>query len=108
LSDTKFLAKVASDLDKPHGFAMLSRSEAAIFLADKLVTMLWVVSAATHRRLAGDGSAEIGQLAMLGSVNSPPAMAASARAWPGSRAARTSAPSTRALWRTRSWQKPPV
>ena len=28
LSDNKFLAKIASDLDKPRGFAVLSRSEA--------------------------------------------------------------------------------
>ena len=40
LSDNKFLAKLASDLDNPRGFAVLSRSEAADFLADKLVSML--------------------------------------------------------------------
>jgi DNA polymerase IV len=41
LSDNKFLAKLASDLDKPRGFAALSRSEAAAFFADKPVSMLW-------------------------------------------------------------------
>jgi len=66
LSDTKFLAKLASNLDKPRGFAVLTRSEAAIFLANKPVSMLWGVGAAMHRRLAGDGIAVIGQLAMLG------------------------------------------
>ena len=41
LSDTKFLAKLASNLDKPRGFAVLTRSEAAVFLANKPVSMLW-------------------------------------------------------------------
>jgi len=66
LSDNKFLAKIASDLDKPRGFAILSRSEAAAFLADKPVSLLWGVGAAMQRRLAGDGIALIGQLAKLG------------------------------------------
>jgi DNA polymerase-4 len=66
LSDNKFLAKIASDLDKPRGFAILSRSEAAAFLADKPVSLLWGVGAAMQRRLAGDGIALIGQLAELG------------------------------------------
>jgi DNA polymerase-4 len=55
LSDNKFLAKIASDLDKPRGFAILSRSEATAFLANKPVALLWGVGAAMQRRLAGDG-----------------------------------------------------
>jgi DNA polymerase-4 len=66
LSDTKFLAKLASNLDKPRGFAVLTRSDATVFLADKPVSTLWGVGAAMHRRLAGDGIALIEQLAMLG------------------------------------------
>ena len=66
LSDNKFLAKVASDLDKSRGFAVLSRSEAPAFLADKAVSLLWGVGAAMQRRLAADGITLIGQLAALG------------------------------------------
>jgi DNA polymerase IV len=65
LSDNKFLAKIASDLDKPRGFAVLSRREARAFFADKPVSLLWGVGAAMQRRLAGDGITLIGQLAEL-------------------------------------------
>lgn len=66
LSDSKFLAKIASDLDKPRGFAVLARDEAPAFFADKPVSLLWGVGAAMQRRLAADGIAAIGQLAALG------------------------------------------
>ncbi|HJU20654.1 MAG TPA: DNA polymerase IV [Stellaceae bacterium] len=66
LSDSKFLAKIASDLDKPRGFAVLSRADAPAFLADKPVSLLWGVGAAVERRLAGDGITRVGQLAALG------------------------------------------
>ena len=62
LSYNKFLAKLASDLDKPRGFAVIGRAEAPRFLADKPVGWLWGVGAAMQRRLAGDGIALIGQL----------------------------------------------
>ena len=65
LSDGKFLAKIASDLDKPRGFAVLSRADAPAFLADKPVALLWGVGAAAERRLAADGITRIGQLAAL-------------------------------------------
>ena len=65
LSYNKFLAKIASDLDKPRGFAVIGRAEARAFLADKPVGLLWGVGAAMQRRLARDGIALIGELARL-------------------------------------------
>ncbi|MGH7029523.1 MAG: DNA polymerase IV [Stellaceae bacterium] len=66
LSDSKLLAKIASDLDKPRGFAVLSRADAPAFFADKPVSLLWGVGAALQRRLAADGVTLVGQLAALG------------------------------------------
>jgi DNA polymerase IV len=55
LSANKFLAKLASDLDKPRGFAVLGRAEAAAFLAPKPVTAIFGVGKATEKRLMRDG-----------------------------------------------------
>ncbi len=65
LSYNKFLAKIASDLEKPRGFAVIGRAEARAFLADKPVGLLWGVGAAMQRRLAQDGITRIGELARL-------------------------------------------
>jgi DNA polymerase IV len=62
LSYNKFLAKVASDLDKPRGFAVIGRGEAVSFLGGKPVGLIWGVGPALAQRLARDGITRIGQL----------------------------------------------
>jgi DNA polymerase IV len=62
LSCNKFLAKVASDLDKPRGFAVLDQEEARAMLADKPVGFIFGVGPATQERLAQRGFRTIADL----------------------------------------------
>ena len=62
LSYNKFLAKIASDLDKPRGFAAIGRAEATAFLAEKPVSLLWGVGKSLESKLRRDGILKIGQL----------------------------------------------
>ncbi|SFQ07429.1 DNA polymerase-4 [Roseivivax halotolerans] len=51
LSHNKFLAKVASDLDKPFGFAVIGKAETQAFLRPKPVRLIWGVGTATQEAL---------------------------------------------------------
>ena len=62
LSYNKFLAKIASDLDKPRGFAVIGRGEALDFLAPRSVGLIWGVGNALQQRLARDGITTIAEL----------------------------------------------
>jgi DNA polymerase-4 len=55
LAPNKFLAKIASDLDKPRGFTVIRREEALAFLADRPVGIIPGIGAAAQERLARAG-----------------------------------------------------
>jgi DNA polymerase-4 len=62
LSHNKFLAKIASDLDKPRGFSVIGKQEALDFLRPRPVTLIWGVGKAFAAALERDGIRTIGQL----------------------------------------------
>ena len=62
LSHNKFLAKTASDLDKPRGFAVIGEAEALDFLAPRPVGAIYGVGRALEARLRRDGIATMGDL----------------------------------------------
>jgi DNA polymerase-4 len=62
LSCNKFLAKIASDLDKPRGFAALDQDEARTMLAEKPVGFIFGVGPATQEKLIQHGFRTIADL----------------------------------------------
>jgi DNA polymerase IV len=55
LSYCKFLAKFASDLDKPRGFSIVPRDRAVALLAKQPITRIWGVGRVAESRLAQSG-----------------------------------------------------
>ncbi|MFT3975327.1 MAG: DNA polymerase IV [Amaricoccus sp.] len=62
LSHNKFLAKIASERDKPRGFAVIGREETDGFLAPQPVSIIWGVGQAGLRSLERDGIRTIADL----------------------------------------------
>jgi DNA polymerase-4 len=62
LSHNKFLAKMASDLDKPRGFSVIGRHETLGFLAARPVSAIWGVGKAMQAELGKAGITMIAQL----------------------------------------------
>ncbi len=63
LAPNKFLAKIASELDKPRGFSAIGAAEAKDFLASKPVSILPGVGPATVSSLAEAGLRTVGDIA---------------------------------------------
>lgn len=62
LAHNKFLAKIASDMDKPRGFSVIGRAETADFLRTKPVRIIWGVGSATQAALDKAGIRTIADL----------------------------------------------
>ncbi|KMO42433.1 DNA polymerase IV [Methylobacterium tarhaniae] len=62
LAPNKFLAKIASDLEKPRGFSIIGRDEAEAFLAPRPVRILPGIGQAASERLAALGIQRIGEI----------------------------------------------
>ncbi|MEO0672634.1 MAG: DNA polymerase IV [Pseudomonadota bacterium] len=62
LAPNKFLAKLASDLDKPRGFAVIGAAEAEAVLAPMPVSAIHGIGKVTARKLEARGITEIRQL----------------------------------------------
>lgn len=62
LAHNKFLAKIASDLDKPRGFAVIGKAETLDFLEPQSVSIIWGVGAATRSSLEKAGIRTIADL----------------------------------------------
>ena len=83
LSYNKFLAKIASDLEKPRGFSIIGRQDAADFLAEKPVSIIPGIGSAAQARLAKAGITLIRHIREM-----PPALLFEALGRDGQRLAR--------------------
>jgi len=63
IAPNKFLAKVASDLEKPNGFVVVAPGQEREFLARLPLSRLWGVGPKTEARLRQLGFSTIGQIA---------------------------------------------
>lgn len=66
LSHNKFLAKIASDLDKPRGFSIIGEAETLDFLTYKPVGIIFGVGKVAQQRLAKDGIRTIADVRAVG------------------------------------------
>ncbi|AKR55983.1 DNA polymerase IV [Devosia sp. H5989] len=62
LSHNKFLAKIASDLDKPRGIAVIGKAETVDFLAPRPISLIYGVGKVFSETLRKDGFTTIRQL----------------------------------------------
>lgn len=55
LSHNKFLAKIASDMDKPRGFSVIGKAETLDYLADRPIRLIWGVGPSFQQSLEAVG-----------------------------------------------------
>ncbi|MBT5186208.1 MAG: DNA polymerase IV, partial [Kordiimonadaceae bacterium] len=65
LSYNKFLAKLASDLDKPNGFSIIGKQEAKTFLTKQPISKIWGVGKVLNKKMTRAGITQIGQLQQM-------------------------------------------
>lgn len=62
LSHNKFLAKIASDLDKPRGFSIIGKEETGSFLSGQKVGVIWGIGPVARQTLENKGIRKISDI----------------------------------------------